>query len=58
MTIGKSDPKRRKSFRARHNCDTRKKIKQVQVIGHAKNGSKRKLGLNLENKELLNVALV
>ena len=22
MTIGKSDPKRRKSFRARHNCDT------------------------------------
>ena len=22
MTIGKSDPKRRKSFRARHNCDS------------------------------------
>ena len=22
MTIGKSDPKRRKSFRARHKCDT------------------------------------
>ena len=24
MTIGKSDPKRRKSFRARHKCDTAK----------------------------------
>jgi len=24
MTIKKSDPKRRKSFRARHGCDTKK----------------------------------
>ena len=26
MTIKKSDPKRRKSFRARHKCDTKKSI--------------------------------
>ena len=26
MTIGKSDPARRKSFRARHKCDTKKSI--------------------------------
>ena len=26
MTIGKSDPKRRKSFRARHNCDSKNSI--------------------------------
>ena len=38
MTIGKSNPKARKSFRARHNCDQKSKL---LVIGHAKNGRKK-----------------
>ena len=41
MRIKKSNPKRRKSFRARHKCDTAK-INLRQDIGLARNGNEGK----------------
>ena len=39
MRIKKSNPKRRKSFRARHNCDNPVTQKQKHVIGHVGSGN-------------------
>ena len=41
MTIKKSNPARRKSFRARHKCATAKMC-SVLDTGHVKNGNKRR----------------
>jgi hypothetical protein len=40
MTIKKNIPARRKSFRARHRCETAKDVFSVLDIGLARNGKK------------------